>query len=273
MRLRDVARIELGSQNYMQIGRYQGKPAAIVAVYQSPGSNALETGDALKSQMEEMAARFPADVSYAIALDTTLPVSEGITEIMHTLVEAMVLVITSTPTSAATLVLTYRGKMAGGRAEPEFPPRRSDFRRAAPLLRLSTVLASTLTSSTNYPAGAALHLAEVWWLGVMAVSPGCMQGGDGIARSRDSAQTRRKTLLLTTVLAGGVDLQTCTTLRRCGARVRRARCARAPRRRRLQLLHVSAGASLRWPVPRHPRASEGAGASPSCRHRAGTAAH
>ena len=93
VRLRDVARIELGSQTYMQIGRFQGKPAAIVAVYQSPGSNALETAGALKSQMEEMAARFPADMSYAVALDTTLPVSEGITEIMHTLVEAMVLVI------------------------------------------------------------------------------------------------------------------------------------------------------------------------------------
>ena len=93
VRLRDVARIELGAQTYMQLGRYQGKPAAILAVYQSPGSNALETGDALKSQMEEMAARFPADVSYAIAMDTTLPVSEGITEIMHTLAEAMVLVI------------------------------------------------------------------------------------------------------------------------------------------------------------------------------------
>ncbi len=93
VRLRDVARIELGSQTYMQIGRFQGKPAAIIAVYQSPGSNALETAGELKSQMEEMAARFPADMSYAIALDTTLPVSEGITEIMHTLVEAMVLVI------------------------------------------------------------------------------------------------------------------------------------------------------------------------------------
>ena len=93
VRLRDVARIELGAQNYMQIGRYQGKPAAILAIYQSPGSNALETGGVVKAQMEEMAARFPADMAYAIALDTTLPVSEGITEIMHTLVEAMVLVI------------------------------------------------------------------------------------------------------------------------------------------------------------------------------------
>jgi HAE1 family hydrophobic/amphiphilic exporter-1 len=93
VRLRDVARIELGAQTYMQIGRYQGKPAAVIAIYQAPGSNALATAGTLKTQMEEMASRFPDDMSYEIALDTTLPVSEGITEIMHTLVEAMVLVI------------------------------------------------------------------------------------------------------------------------------------------------------------------------------------
>ena len=85
VRLRDVARIELGSQTYMQLGRFQGKPAAVVCVYQAPGSNALATADALKTQMAEMAARFPADVAYDVALDTTLPVSEGITEIVHTL--------------------------------------------------------------------------------------------------------------------------------------------------------------------------------------------
>ncbi len=93
VRLRDVARIELGSQNYMQLGRFQGKPAAIVAVYQAPGSNALATADGLKTQMEELATRFPPDLAYDVALDTTLPVSEGINEIVHTLVEAMVLVI------------------------------------------------------------------------------------------------------------------------------------------------------------------------------------
>jgi HAE1 family hydrophobic/amphiphilic exporter-1 len=93
VRLRDVARIELGAQMYMQIGRFQGKPAAIIAVYQAPGSNALATAGNLKIQMKELAARFPAGLEYDIALDTTLPVSEGITEIVHTLFEAMVLVI------------------------------------------------------------------------------------------------------------------------------------------------------------------------------------
>jgi len=93
VRLRDVARIELGSQSYMQRARYQGKPATVIAVYQAPGSNALATADALKAQMAQLAERFPKDVTYAVALDTTLPVSEGINEIVHTLFEAMVLVI------------------------------------------------------------------------------------------------------------------------------------------------------------------------------------
>jgi HAE1 family hydrophobic/amphiphilic exporter-1 len=93
VRLRDVARIELGTQTYMQRGRFQGKPAAIIAVYQSPGSNALATAQAVKAKMAELAQRFPEGLAYAISLDTTLPVSEGITEILHTLLEAMVLVI------------------------------------------------------------------------------------------------------------------------------------------------------------------------------------
>ncbi|HTO71433.1 MAG TPA: multidrug efflux RND transporter permease subunit [Myxococcota bacterium] len=93
VRLRDVARIDLGSLNYLQLGRFQGKPAAILAIYQSPGSNALATAGVLKQQIEELSKRFPADVAYSIALDTTLPISEGIDEIVHTLVEAIVLVI------------------------------------------------------------------------------------------------------------------------------------------------------------------------------------
>ncbi len=93
VRLSDVARIELGAQTYMQRGRFQGKPAGVVAVYQAPGSNALATGGAVKTQMEELSKRFPSGLAYDIALDTTLPVSEGITEIVHTIFEAMVLVI------------------------------------------------------------------------------------------------------------------------------------------------------------------------------------
>ena len=93
VRLADVARIELGAQTYMQRGRFQGKPAGIVAVYQAPGSNALATAGAVKAQMETLSTRFPSGLAYEVALDTTIPVSEGITEIVHTIFEAMVLVI------------------------------------------------------------------------------------------------------------------------------------------------------------------------------------
>ena len=93
VRLRDVARIELGALNYNQRGRLNGKPAAILAVYQIPGSNALEVAAGLKSVMEGVKQRFPADLDYRTSLDTTLAVSEGIVEIQHTRAEAMLLVI------------------------------------------------------------------------------------------------------------------------------------------------------------------------------------
>jgi len=93
IKLRDVARIELGGLNYNQRGRLNGKPAAIIAVYQIPGSNALQVAAGLKHTMEEAKARFPAGLDYVTSLDTTLAVSEGIVEIEHTLFEAMVLVI------------------------------------------------------------------------------------------------------------------------------------------------------------------------------------
>jgi HAE1 family hydrophobic/amphiphilic exporter-1 len=92
IRVRDVARIELGAQVYNVTGRLNGKPAAIVAIYQRPGSNALETIREAKALMEELKQRFPNDLDYEISLDTTLAVTEGITEILHTLVEAIVLV-------------------------------------------------------------------------------------------------------------------------------------------------------------------------------------
>jgi HAE1 family hydrophobic/amphiphilic exporter-1 len=92
VRLRDVARIELGAQTYAMRGRLNGTPAAIVAVYQLPGSNAIETVDRAKALMEEMKQRFPEDLDYVVSLDTTLAVREGITEIVETLWEALGLV-------------------------------------------------------------------------------------------------------------------------------------------------------------------------------------
>lgn len=93
VRLSDVARIELGAQNYQQLARFGGKPAAILAVYQAPGSNALAVADGVKKTMEELKQRFPADLYCAIGLDTTRSVTEGIREIVETLVIAIILVL------------------------------------------------------------------------------------------------------------------------------------------------------------------------------------
>ena len=93
VRLQDVARIELGALQYQQIGRYNGRPAVIIAVYQAPGSNALTVARQAKKQMEELKGRFPHGLAYDISLDTTLPVTEGMKEIVKTLAEAIVLVI------------------------------------------------------------------------------------------------------------------------------------------------------------------------------------
>src|SRR6266511_2992747 len=93
VRLKDVARIELGALNYQQTSRANGQPAAIIAVFQVPGSNALEVADGVKKMIAELKGRFPSDLDYVVSLDTTLPVSEGIREIVQTLIEAMILVI------------------------------------------------------------------------------------------------------------------------------------------------------------------------------------
>jgi HAE1 family hydrophobic/amphiphilic exporter-1 len=93
VRLKDVARIELGAQNYQQIARINGQPGCIVAVFQAPGSNALAVADGVKKSMAQLKAGFPSDLDYVITLDTTLPVSAGIGEIVKTLVEAMILVL------------------------------------------------------------------------------------------------------------------------------------------------------------------------------------
>lgn len=93
VRLKDVARIELGSLNYQQRTRINGQPSAFIGIFQTPGSNALATADEIKKTMTELKGRFPADLDYEVAFDTTLPVTEGIKEIVTTLVEAMILVI------------------------------------------------------------------------------------------------------------------------------------------------------------------------------------
>jgi hydrophobic/amphiphilic exporter-1 (mainly G- bacteria), HAE1 family len=93
LRLNDVARIELGAQTYDVEGRYNGKPAAILAIYQLPGANAVEAASGVRKRMEQLKQRFPADLTFEVGLDTTLAVSAGIKEIVRTLVEALILVI------------------------------------------------------------------------------------------------------------------------------------------------------------------------------------
>src|SRR5712675_1300277 len=93
VRLKDVARIELGAQNYSVVGRLNGKPGAIIAVYQLPGSNAVQAADGVNRLMAEVKKRFPHDVDYVTSLDTTRAVTQGMKEIVLTLVIAIVLVI------------------------------------------------------------------------------------------------------------------------------------------------------------------------------------
>jgi hydrophobic/amphiphilic exporter-1 (mainly G- bacteria), HAE1 family len=93
VRLKDISRIELGAQTYNTRGRFNGKPAAVISVYQLPGTNALAAAQGVKRLMETLKQRFPRGVDYVISLDTTEPVTAGIHEIVATLVEAIALVI------------------------------------------------------------------------------------------------------------------------------------------------------------------------------------
>ena len=93
VRVKDVARIELGAQDYSVAGRLNGKPSAIIAVYQLPGSNAVDAASGVNKLVAELKTRFPGDMDYATALDTTRSVVQGIKEIILTLVIAIVLVI------------------------------------------------------------------------------------------------------------------------------------------------------------------------------------
>jgi HAE1 family hydrophobic/amphiphilic exporter-1 len=93
VRVKDVARIELGAQDYSIVSRLNGKNAAIIAVYQLPGSNAVQTAAGVRKLMSQMKQRFPNDIDYAISLDQTSAVTEGMREIVVTLLIAIVLVI------------------------------------------------------------------------------------------------------------------------------------------------------------------------------------
>ncbi len=93
VRVRDVARVSLGSQDYSTLARLNGKPGAIIAVYQLPGSNAIDAVNGVKKLIAQGKGRFPQDMDYVISLDTTQAVRAGMKEIVQTLVIAIVLVI------------------------------------------------------------------------------------------------------------------------------------------------------------------------------------
>jgi HAE1 family hydrophobic/amphiphilic exporter-1 len=93
VRLKDVARVELGAQSYNMVSRLDGKESAIIAAYQLPGSNAVQAAIEIRKLMAELKGRLPEDVDYAISLDTTQAVNEGMKEIVLTLVIAIVLVL------------------------------------------------------------------------------------------------------------------------------------------------------------------------------------
>jgi len=94
LRLKDVARIELGAQNYSQSSMVHGKPTVAVGVFLQSGANALQVGDAVKAKLAELKKnRFPQDVDYLIPYDTTLFVSASIGEVVHTVIEAAIIVL------------------------------------------------------------------------------------------------------------------------------------------------------------------------------------
>lgn len=93
LRLKDVARIELGAEDYSVKAKFNGEDAVAFAVYLQPGANALETAELIKSKMQELAKNFPEGITYEIPYDTTLFVNISISEVIHTFFEAVLLVI------------------------------------------------------------------------------------------------------------------------------------------------------------------------------------
>jgi HAE1 family hydrophobic/amphiphilic exporter-1 len=91
--LSDISRIELGTENYSSTARRNGAASAAITLFQMPGSNALEVADAAKKAMKEMSQKFPKDIQYQESLDTTLAITAGVEDIVHTLFEAVILVI------------------------------------------------------------------------------------------------------------------------------------------------------------------------------------
>lgn len=93
VRLKDIGRAELGVKDYSLRSRYKGKTATLLAVYQQPGANALDVAKQVRSTLAELKKSFPPGLEYEVALDTTEFVNESINEVVHTLRDAVILVI------------------------------------------------------------------------------------------------------------------------------------------------------------------------------------
>src|SRR5262249_50211789 len=123
VRVKDVARIELGSQTYSQQCLLDGRPAAGIAIYQIPDANSLQVGKEVGAKMEQLARRFPKDLRYGIPYDTTIFVKASVEEVYHTLYEAGILVLVvilaflqnlrATFVPATTVPVTIVGAFAG----------------------------------------------------------------------------------------------------------------------------------------------------------------
>jgi len=92
-RVRDVARVELAARDYSVISQLNGKPAAALVIFQLPGSNAIDTSDSVRAKLEELKRNFPPGVDYRIIYDTTVFARESISAVVHTLFEAVLLVV------------------------------------------------------------------------------------------------------------------------------------------------------------------------------------
>lgn len=93
VRIKDIARIELGGLNYVQRSRLNGQPSSTIGIYQNPDANALDVKNAVVAAMDQLKTRFAPDLDYAVTLDTTQAVTQGIHEIVKTLILAVILVI------------------------------------------------------------------------------------------------------------------------------------------------------------------------------------
>ena len=103
VRVRDVARVELGAKSSDRFSTFNGQPSATIGLYLAPGANAIAVADRVAATMVEMKTRFPQDLDYDLMYDTTVFVKATIEEVIHTLVEAFILV--------ALVVFVFLGKL------------------------------------------------------------------------------------------------------------------------------------------------------------------